>query len=259
MNDLFQLILLSVVQGITEFLPISSSAHLIVLPKLFNWEEQGLLIDVSMHFGSLIALSMFYIKNLNEFKNLNSTKNYISFDKILIGSTPVLFFGYIFHDYVEANLRTIEIISILTILVAILIIFTEFFKKNTKKISEISNFDMLVIGFMQAIALIPGTSRAGIIIFAALLLGYNKKSSIVIALVLSFPVIFLAMLYKLYSLDSSILDLYLVSKISLSVFTSFIISYFVIKYFLSYINRIGLYPFMIYRIIFGLALIIFFT
>ena len=259
MSDFLQLILLSIIQGITEFLPISSSAHLIIIPKIFHWEDQGLLIDISVHFGSLMALCVFYAKNLNEFRNSNSIKNYIGIEKILIGSCPVLFFGYIFHDFIELNLRTIEIISIFTVLVAVLIMFAEFFKKNTKKISNINNFDMLVIGFMQAIALVPGTSRAGIIILAALMLGYNKKSSIVIALVLSFPVIFLAMLFKLYSLDSNILDLYLALKILISVLMSFTTSYFVIKYFLSYINRIGLYPFMIYRIIFGLILFIFFT
>jgi len=259
MNDFFQLILLSIVQGITEFLPISSSAHLIILPKLFNWNDQGLLLDVSMHFGSLLAVSVFFVKNSNEFRNLSTSKHYINFKKILIGSVPVIFFGYVFHDYIESNLRSIEIIAILTILVAVLILFAEFFKKNTKTLSVINNFDMFIIGIMQAFALIPGTSRAGIIILAALLLGYNKKSSIVIALVLSFPVIFLAMLYKLYSLDSNIIDLYMISNICLSITMSFIVSYLVIKYFLSYINKIGLYPFMIYRIIFGSALIIFLT
>tara|TARA_B100001769_G_C22030465_1_gene553742 strand:- start:153 stop:932 length:780 start_codon:yes stop_codon:yes gene_type:complete len=259
MNDFFQLIILSIVQGITEFLPISSSAHLIILPKLFNWNDQGLLLDVSMHFGSLLAVSVFFVKNSNEFRNLRTSKHYINFKKILLGSVPVIFFGYVFHDYIESNLRSIGIIAILTILVAVLILFAEFFKKNTKTLSVINNFDMFIIGIMQAFALIPGTSRAGIIILAALLLGYDKKSSIVIALVLSFPVIFLAMMYKLYSLDSNIIDLYLVSNICLSITMSFVVSYLVIKYFLSYINKIGLYPFMIYRIIFGSALIIFLT
>ena len=259
MNDFFQLIILSIVQGITEFLPISSSAHLIILPKLFNWNDQGLLLDVSMHFGSLLAVSVFFVKNSNEFRNLRTSKHYINFKKILLGSVPVIFFGYVFHEYIESNLRSIGIIAILTILVAVLILFAEFFKKNTKTLSVINNFDMFIIGIMQAFALIPGTSRAGIIILAALLLGYDKKSSIVIALVLSFPVIFLAMMYKLYSLDSNIIDLYLVSNICLSITMSFVVSYLVIKYFLSYINKIGLYPFMIYRIIFGSALIIFLT
>ena len=195
MNDFFQLIILSIVQGITEFLPISSSAHLIILPKLFNWNDQGLLLDVSMHFGSLLAVSVFFVKNSNEFRNLRTSKHYINFKKILLGSVPVIFFGYVFHDYIESNLRSIGIIAILTILVAVLILFAEFFKKNTKTLSVINNFDMFIIGIMQAFALIPGTSRAGIIILAALLLGYDKKSSIVIALVLSFPVIFLAMMY----------------------------------------------------------------
>lgn len=259
MSDLLQIVLLSLVQGITEFLPISSSAHLIVIPHLFNWNDQGLLIDVSVHFGSLLAVSLYYIKNLNEFKDLKSSQNYINLNKIFIGSVPVLFFGYLFHDYIETNLRTFEIISIFTILIAIFLLVAEFFKKDTKEIFEISNLDILIIGFMQAIALIPGTSRAGIIILSAILLGYNKKSAILIALVLSFPVISIAMLYKIYSLNYELINLYLVLKICLSITLSFATSYFVIKYFLSYINKIGLYPFMIYRLIFGIALFVFFT
>ena len=259
MNDLLQIALLSIVQGITEFLPISSSAHLIVIRKFFDWDSQGLLIDVSLHFGSLLAVSLYYIKNSHEFKDINSTENYINLYKIFIGSVPVLFFAYLFQDHIENNLRTIEIISIFSILIAIFLLMAEFLKKDTKKLLEINNLDMLIIGFAQAIALIPGTSRAGIIILSAILLGYDKKSAIVIALVLSFPVIFIAMLHQVYSLEYELMNINLIIKICLSITLSFAASYFVIKYFLSYINKIGLYPFMVYRLIFGIALLIFLT
>ena len=264
MNDLFQVIFLSIIQGITEFLPISSSAHLILIPKLFGWDDQGILMDVCMHFGSLLAVIYYYMLNKKDFKDTDSSKHHIGIEKLFIGSMPVLLFGFLYHDYIALNLRSIEVISLATLLIALLIISTEllrdFFLKGPKKnIIDISNYDMLYIGFFQALALIPGTSRSAIIILGALLLGYSKKSTIIIALVLSVPVIFLAMVYEIYSINYYTIDYYTFSKILISITISFLISFFVIKYFISYINKIGFYPFMLYRIILGLFLLSFFT
>ena len=264
MNDLFQVAFLSIIQGITEFLPISSSAHLIIIPKLFGWVEQGILIDVSMHFGSLLAVIYYYMLNKKDFKDVESSKHHIGIEKLFIGSMPVLLLGFFYHDYITANLRSIEVISIASLLIAVLFISTEFLrdffiKRPEKNIIDLSNYDMLYIGIFQALALIPGTSRSAIIILGALLLGYNKKSTIIIALVLSVPVILLAMLYEIYSINYFAIDYYIISKILISILISFLISFFVIKYFVSYINKIGFYPFMIYRIVFGLFLLTFFT
>ena len=264
MNDLFQVIFLSIIQGITEFLPISSSAHLILIPKLFGWIDQNILIDVSMHFGSLLAVIFYFILNNQDFKDSKSSKHHIGIGKLFIGSMPVLIFGFLYHDYITTNLRSIEVIAISTLLIALLFILTELLrdfvlKRPEKNIIDISNYDMLFIGLFQALALVPGTSRSAIIILGALLLGYNKKSTVIIALVLSFPVILLAMLYEIYSINYHILDYYTILKILISITISFLISYIVIKYFISYINKIGFYPFMIYRIFLGLFLLTFFT
>ena len=264
MNDLFQIALLSIIQGITEFLPISSSAHLIIIPKLFGWIDQGILIGVSMHFGSLLAVIYYYTLNKKDFKDIKSSKHHIGIDKLFIGSMPVLLFGFFYHDYITTNLRSIEVISIATLLIAILIISTEllrdfFIKRPEKNIIDLSNYDMLYIGLFQALALIPGISRSAIIILGALLLGYNKKSTIIIALVLSVPAILMAMLYEIYLINYFAIDYYIISKILISITISFFISFFVIKYFISYINKIGFYPFMIYRIFLGLFLLTFFT
>ena len=190
MTDLIHIIILSVIQGVTEFLPISSSAHLILMPAILGWEQQGVLLDVSMHFGSLIAISVYYFKNLEVFRNIQTSNNYIGIEKLAIGSLPVLCCGYFFHDFISNpetiislaswipsfNLRSVEIIGIFTILVALLLLCVEFFRKKFKDIKTINDYDMLIIGLFQALALIPGTSRSAIIIFAALLIGYNKKS-----------------------------------------------------------------------------------
>jgi len=259
MTELIHIIILSFIQGVTEFLPISSSAHLILVPAILGWEQQVILLDVSMHFGSLLAISLYYFKNVKEFSNIQTSKNYISIKKLFIGSLPVLCCGYFFYDFISNNLRSVEIIGIFTILVALLILSVEFFRKKFKDIKAISNYDMLIIGLFQALALIPGTSRSAIIIFAALLIGYNKKSAIIIALMLSFPVILIAMIYEVFTLDYYLINYEVVMQIITAVSIAFIVSYFVIKNFISYINIIGFYPFMIYRIILGITLLAFFT
>ena len=134
----------------------------------------------------------------------------------------------------------------------------EYFGKNKKDITDITNTDILIIGLFQSIALIPGTSRSAIIIIGALLLGYNKKSSIVIALILAFPVILLAMLYEIYLFDFQLINIDIFLKSILAIAISFLVSFYVIKYFIYYINRTGFYPFMIYRIILGVFLLVFF-
>ena len=259
MTELIHIIILSFIQGVTEFLPISSSAHLILVPAILGWEQQVILLDVSMHFGSLLAISLYYFKNVKEFSNIQTSKNYISIKKLFIGSLPVLCCGYFFYDFISNNLRSVEIIGIFTILVALLILSVEFFRKKFKDIKTISNYDMLIIGLFQALALIPGTSRSAIIIFAALLIGYNKKSAIIIALMLSFPVILVAMIYEVFTLDYYLINYEVVIQIITAVSIAFVVSYFVIKNFISYINIIGFYPFMIYRIILGITLLAFFT
>ena len=258
MNELFQIIVLSIIQGITEFLPISSSAHLILIPSILGWSDQGIFFDVSMHFGSLLAVSYYFLRYENKLTNTEFPLNYLCKEKIIIGSFPVLFFGFIFYDHISSNLRSIEIISIFTILIALVLLMVEYFGKNKKDITDITNIDILIIGLFQSIALIPGTSRSAIIIIGALLLGYNKKSSIVIALILAFPVILLAMLYEIYLFDFQLINIDIVSKSIIAIVISFLVSFYVIKYFIYYINKTGFYPFMIYRIILGVFLLVFF-
>ena len=258
MNDFFEITILSFFQGITEFLPISSSAHLIIIPRIFQWGAQGLLFDVSVHFGSLLAITYYYFQNKNTFINIENSKGYIDFKKIIVGSSPVLIIGFVYHDFIDQNLRNIEIIAFTTILFAIPLIFIELFKKGEKDISEVNYFDIFIIGIFQAFALAPGASRSAVIILAALLLGYNKKCAIIISVVLSFPVILLAMAYKVYTANEIFVNLINFLYIVSAIIISFCTSYLVIKYFIIYINKIGFIPFMIYRIFLGVILLFFF-
>ena len=255
MNEIIQLIILSLVQGITEFLPISSSAHLIILPEILSWNHQGIVFDVTMHFGSLMAITYYYFQNKDKFLNINTSKGYINFSKIFIGSAPVLFFGYFYRDYIIENLRNIEVIAITTILIAILLIILDLLKKNQRDLESVTYFDISIIGAFQAIALMPGVSRSAIIIFAALLLGYNRNSAVLITIILAFPVISIATVYEIYNISSVLINLDLVMKVITSFVLSFFSSYIVIKYLMIYIDKIGFYPFMIYRLILGFILI----
>ena len=259
MNETIQLIILSLVQGITEFLPISSSAHLIILPEILSWEHQGIVFDVTMHFGSLMAITYYYFQNKDKFLNINTSQVYINFSKIFIGSAPVLFFGYFYHDYIIENLRSIEVIAITTILVAILLLILDLLKRNQRDLESVTYFDISIIGIFQAIALIPGVSRSAIIIFAALLLGYNRKSAIIITIILAFPVITIATIYEFFNISNVLINLDVAIKVTTSLLISFFSSYVIINYLMIYIDRIGFYPFMIYRLILGFILIGFFV
>ena len=259
MNEIIQLIILSLVQGITEFLPISSSAHLIIIPEILSWDHQGIVFDVTMHFGSLMAITYYYFQNKDKFLNINTSQGYINFSKIFIGSAPVLFFGYFYHDYIIENLRSIEVIAITTILVAILLLILDLLKRNQRDLESVTYFDISIIGIFQAIALIPGVSRSAIIIFAALLLGYNRKSAIIITIILAFPVITIATIYEFFNISNVLMNLDVAIKVTTSLLISFFSSYLIINYLMIYIDRIGFYPFMIYRLILGFILISFFV
>ena len=165
---------------------------------------------------------------------------------------------FVFYDYISLNFRSIGIISISTIFFAILLLASEYFAKNNKEIKNINNLDIFIIGLFQTIALVPGTSRSAIIILAALLLGYNKKSSIIIALILAFPVIFIAMSHEILMINNHLYDFSILIKSIISILISFLVSFLVIKYFIKLIDRTGFYPYMIYRIFLGFFLIIFF-
>ena len=259
MIEFQQIIFLSIIQGITEFLPISSSAHLIFIPKILNWNDQGILFDIAMHFGSLLAIFFYYTKHQKDFIDSNTSKNYLGINKLIIGSIPVLLFGFIFYDYIKINLRSIEVIGFTTIIFAILLIVVEYNSKKIKFLKNITYIDIIIIGIFQSIALVPGTSRSAIIIIASLILGYNKKSSIIIAIMLSFPVILAAMIHEIISINFSALNIELIFQIIVSIVVTAITAYILIKYFIIYISKIGFYPFMIYRIILGTILLLFFV
>ena len=252
--DILNIIILSIIQGITEFLPISSSSHLILLPMFTKFPDQGIMFDVALHTGSLFAILIYYkneIKNIFQFTD--NGKSYIRL--IIIGSIPLPIAGLLLIDLISLNLRSIEVISLMTITFALLLLYADNYNKPSKKITNISIKFILIIGLFQTLALIPGVSRSGIVITAALLLSYNRNDAIKIAFLLSIPAIFMASSYNLLQL-SSMGSVPILNDHLLGMTLSLMVSYLTIYFFIATINKISFAPYIIYRIMLGTLLLI---
>ena len=247
-QNIIEIIILAAIQGISEFLPVSSSAHLILISSLYEFKSSSLLIDVSLHLGSLIAIIYFFKDEIFDVKN---NKRLLSL--IILGSIPLIIFGYILYSTgLIYNLRNIKVIAWTTLIFSILLFISD---KNRfdKKISTNLNFQsILFIGFFQVLSLIPGVSRAGITITAARILKFNRVDSSKISFLLSIPALAGASILSLSDILNQSIDLnYL---ILIAIISSFIFSFFTVKFFLIYINKFSMNIFVVYRIIIALIL-----
>ena len=248
---MIEIFILSIVQGITEFLPVSSSSHLIVISKYFNFSNQNLSLDVSLHIGSFFAIIFYFRQEI-----LNFFQNKELFLKIFISSIPIIVSGYFLIEFnLIEQLRNIEVIGWTTVIFGILLYISDKFE-NTKKINEGFGFkSALYIGFLQVLALIPGVSRSGIAITAARTLKFERVESSKISFLLSIPTLAAVSIYGLQNIlvsknvSFSLINLF-------AIFLSFITSYLTIKYFLKYVKKFNLNIFVGYRILLG-ALILF--
>ena len=254
--DFVQILILSIIQGITEFLPISSQSHLILTSKLLGMSDQGLSFDIALHAGSLMAILIYYRKEVT--KIMSRSDEGIQYLKlIIIGSIPLPIIGLLFVDIVSENLRTINTIAFMTIVFALLLYFAERRNhKNENSFATLSFFTIIFIGFMQTLAIMPGVSRSGIVITAALLLNYSREDSIKIAFLLSIPAIFMATVYQSMQLHE-VGNIEILNEHLLGMILSFIFSYITIHLFISTINKISFTPYIVYRIALGLLLLTF--
>ena len=248
-QNILEILVLSLVQGISEFLPISSSAHLIVVSNFYNFKSNSLMIDISLHLGSLLAIIFYFRKELFDLSNkLKLLK------LLIIGSLPIVFFGYLLHSTeLILLLRDIRVIAFTTIFFAVILFFADQ-RKIEKNISTNLNIkSILFIGLFQILALIPGVSRAGIAITAARFLKFNRVDSSKISFFLSIPALTGASFLGFKdALNQSVEFNYI---LLIAIVLSFLFSYITIKFFLKYINRFSLNIFVIYRIIIGFILI----
>ena len=248
-KDFIEILILSAIQGISEFLPISSSAHLIIVSSLYNLKASSLLIDISLHLGSLLAIIFFFRKDLFDIKN-----NQKLLRLIIIGSIPLIIFGYILHSTELIHLlRNIKVIAWTTLIFGIFLYFSDQ-KKIYKNISSNLNIKSIVfIGMFQILALIPGVSRAGITITAARLLSFNRVDSGKISFLLSIPALAGASFLGLKDIPNESIEINLL--VIIAIILSFLFSYLTVKFFLRYLNRFSLNIFIIYRITIALILL----
>ena len=248
-KDFIEILILSAIQGISEFLPISSSAHLIIVSSLYNLKASSLLIDISLHLGSLLAIIFFFRKDLFDISN-----NQKLLRLIIIGSIPLIIFGYILHSTELIHLlRNIKVIAWTTLIFGIFLYFSDQ-KKIYKNISSNLNIKSIVfIGMFQILALIPGVSRAGITITAARLLSFNRVDSGKISFLLSIPALAGASFLGLKDIPNESIEINLL--VIIAIILSFLFSYLTVKFFLRYLNRFSLNIFVIYRITIALILL----
>ncbi|MBN4069171.1 undecaprenyl-diphosphate phosphatase [Beggiatoa alba] len=264
--DVVQIIVLAIVQGLTEFLPISSSAHLILIPKLADWPDQGLAFDVAVHLGSLIAVATYFRKDIVQlwqgwWRSLilrqHGMHSRLAWG-IIAATMPIAIVGLIFNDAIATYLRSPLVIAATTIGFGLLLWYSDRVGNKQRKESAITWRDIIIIGLAQTLALIPGTSRSGITLTAGLLLGLTREAAARFAFLLSIPTIVAAgylQTVKLIRDDSVSVDW---SGMLLGAVVSAITAYFCIHYFLKLINRIGLMPFVVYRLALGVLLFLLF-
>ena len=196
---MIEVLILSLIQGVTEFLPISSSSHLILFSKLTNFQNQSLSLDVSLHIGSFLAVITFFYKDLIEF-----VKNKDLFIKILISSLPVMILGFLLiQTDLISELRNIKVIGWMTLLFGVLLYISDKFNMHKNIESDFTYRSALMIGFLQMISLVPGVSRSGVTITAARLLKFNRYDAAKISFLLSIPTLAVVSIYGIKNIVSA--------------------------------------------------------
>ena len=246
-----EIVILSIIQGVTEFLPVSSSSHLILISKYFNFDNESLTIDVSLHIGSFAAVLFYFKKEIIRF-----VENKIIFFKILISSIPVMIVGvFLVETGIIEKIRNIKIIAFTTIFFAFLLYISDKCKLEKKIDQNFTYKSAIFIGLLQILSLAPGVSRSGIAITAARLLNFKRVDAGKISFLISIPILGAVSIFGIKNiifLDDSSFTYFNLSAIIIS----FIFSFLTIKYFLKYINNFNLNVFVYYRIFLGVVLLI---
>jgi len=245
-------LILSIIQGVTEFLPISSSSHLIIFSDYINFQEQSLSVDVSLHIGSFLAVITYFHKDI-----FNFVENKDLLVKILFSSIPVILIGYFLvqTNFIQ-ELRNIKVIGWMTFIFGILLFISDRFKLQNNIEQNFNIKSAIIIGIFQILSLVPGVSRSGITISAARLLSFKRYDAAKISFLLSIPTLGAVSVFGLKNIIfSSNLNFSILNIVS--ILLSFIFSFITIKYFLKYLKKFSLKLFVIYRIILGLILLSF--
>ena len=253
--DLIQIVVLSIVQGITEFLPISSSAHLILVSKLFGWQDQGLLFDIYVHGGSLFAIIYTFRREVSVLiQRAFSPYNQNLLLCLIVATLPVALVGFLGGDFIEQNFRSLEFLILTTFLFAIFLYIADKYGKKTNSVESIDLKDSFIVGMFQIFALMPGVSRSAITMIGALILSYSREDAARFSFLLSIPTLSAVLLGSSIEATQSE-ETYDWSILILGGLISFAISLLCINLFLSFIQKIGFTPFVLYRIILSFTLV----
>ncbi len=259
--DAWQAVVLSLVQGLTEFLPISSSAHLALVPLLTDWLDQGLAFDCVVHLGSLTAVLIYFrhdvwqmstgfVRTLHERQWQDNAEGRMAW-LILLATIPVGLFGLMFKDFVEHDLRSIVVIGFASAGFGLLLWWADRFGGRCKHDGDWTLWHAMLVGLAQAVALIPGTSRSGITMTMALMLGYTRQAAARFSFLLSIPVIMLAGGLKVKDWIESSHQATGADMLLLGYVLSTMSAWLCIHYFLKFIERTGMGPFVLYRMLLG--------
>ena len=251
-----QVIVLAIVQGLTEFLPISSSGHLVLVPSAAGWNDQGLAFDVAVHFGSLLAVCVFFrddivaiLRGGGQLLTLSAQtpESRIAL-AIGIGTVPAAGAGLALASWIEDSLRNPSVIVVTLAGYAIVMLLADRFGRRDRNFEKVTLRDALVVGAAQALALVPGTSRSGVTISAARILGFDRRDAARFSFLLSVPVILLATIYEMGRLivgDEPVAW----AQLTVAALVAAIVAYASIDFFMRFVSRIGLLPFAVYRLI----------
>ncbi len=264
MIDFVQTGILSVIQGATEYLPISSSAHLVLFPMLFDWSDQGLAFDIAVHVGTLFASILYFRMQLTEIvtdmclsmlRRRHTAASRLGW-LMVVASAPVALAGALLYNVVQHDFRQVNVIGWATLLFALLLWYADGKRRGELTLQQLTIKTAILIGLGQALAIIPGTSRSGITMTIALLLGFSRQEAARFAFLLAIPAI--AMAGGWQSLQLLVSDVEIDGyQFGFAMFTSALVAYLCIHYFLIYIEKVGMLPFVLYRVLLAMAIFIF--
>ena len=262
MSDFFLALFLSLIQGLTEFLPVSSSAHLLFPSLIFGAKDFGILFDISVHAGTLLAVIYYFREEIQALIRAwlpwtvdRDMQSFLLGRNLIVATLPIIVAGLFFSDLVESRASSVNSIAWTNLIFAGLLYVVFKFADQSKSLAELTLFAALVIGFFQVLAIFPGASRSGMAITGALIAGLNLRDTSRFAFMLSIPTILGALILMLfkgaYSIALSDLAIMLTGFIG-----SAIVAFLTIKIFLRVVEKLGMIPFVIYRIILGFALLL---
>ncbi len=265
MDEIIKAVILGIVQGLTEFLPISSTAHLRIVPAFFGWDDPGAAYSAVIQIGTMLAVIIYFLKDLlriysKVIKNLFEKKFITDVDSklgwyIIIGTIPIIIFGLLLEDLIANEFRSIYLISFTLIFFAIILAIAEKYSKKNLDLNGLTLPKTLIVGIAQSFALIPGASRSGVTITGGLFAGFNRETAARFSFMLSVPAVLLSGVYEFYKIFPQLTQQGALSLIFATVF-SFISGILAIEFLLRYLRTHSTYIFIWYRILLGILLLV---